>query len=115
MTYFYPNLEKQNFNNNDEIFLEKIGFNKDYIYGKLPQKNDSINFQNYEKTYALNSKYVVFNLNNSEMKLFKDSIQFNSFAKQNNLKNSNGLKTFEDIYSEIIKKNRWKKYFFLQY
>ena len=95
--------------------LEKIGFNKDYIYGKLPQKNDSINFQNYEKTYALNSKYVVFNLNNSEMKLFKDSIQFNSFAKQKNLKNSNGLKTFEDIYSEIIKKNRWKKYLFLQY
>ena len=40
---------------------------------------------------------------------------YSSFAKQKNLKNSNGLKTFEDIYSEIIKKNRWKKYLFLQY
>ena len=77
--------------------------------------SSQINFGNYEKTYALNAKYIVFNLRNSEMKLFKDSIKFNSFAKQNNLKNSNSLKTFEDTYSEIIKKNRWKKYLFLQY
>ena len=115
MTFFYPDLKKQEFNNDDGIFLENIGFNKDYIYGELPQKNDSINIGNYEKTYALNSKYIVFNINNLETNLYKDSIQFNSFARQKNLKTSNNLKTFTDTYYEIIKKNRWKTYLFLQY
>ncbi len=115
MTFFYPDLMKQDFNNDDAIFFKKINFDKDNIYGELPQKNDSINVGNYEKTYALNSKYLVFNISNKNLKRFSDSIMFNAYAKENNLKTADNLKSFDDLYVNIIEKNKWKKILFLQY
>lgn len=116
MTYYYPNLKEENFNNGDAIMLNRFEFNKNFIYGKFPKANDKdIFYINSKKNDSLNGEFIVHDINANKIITFRDSIQFDNYAKANKLKTSEKLKSFDEKYSEIVQKNRWKKILFLQY
>ena len=116
MTYYYPNTNKEDFNNGDGIFLNKFEFNDNYIYGKFPKRTDKdVFYVDSKKNDSLKGDYIVHNLDLNEILTFTDSIKFNDYAVKNNLLTSNNLKTFDEKYSDILKKNKWKKILFLQY
>lgn len=116
MTYYYPDFNKEDFNKGDEIFLNKFEFNENYLYGKFPRRTDKdIFYVDSKKNDSLKGDFIIHNLRTNKIITLQDSTEFNNYAKRNNLFTSNNLKTFDEKYSEITKKNKWKKILFLQY